>query len=332
MGSRKYAKILHDAWEATLTHPRLKWFVFVPSFAAVLMFAAKIGWQLVMFLDKWEVIDFWKVGSEILGYILENGLVFWVVLAIILVVIFVYVVWAWVEATVMLAIKKIMKNPDTRISVRQNMIEATKYFFRIFELHAVLGVFSIWSIMLFGASMYRYLTPDLFSMLFPVLIIFSIVALFVNIFTSFAPYYVTHEDSGLLQSLRKSAGLVFMNFGSTLVIVFLIILVNIRIIINVLVGIGVPALLIWVFANFTNIFVVAVSILLGIILLALASYLTALVEIFTTGVWTKSFWRFRAAEEKLESAEAVITESTEESVAPLTEPEPVSELPPNPQS
>ena len=146
---RKYAKILQMAWEATLTHPRLKWFVFVPSFAAVLMFAAKIGWQLVMLLDKKGIIDFWRVGSEVLRYILDNGLIVWVILGIIFVVVFVYVIWAWVEATVMLAMKKIMTNSETRISVRQNMIEATKYFFRVFELHAVLGIFSIWSILLF---------------------------------------------------------------------------------------------------------------------------------------------------------------------------------------
>ncbi len=252
---RKYARILHAAWEATLAHPRLKWFVFVPSFATVVMFAAKLGWQLVMYLDKWEVLNFWAIVREIFGYVFDNGLIIWLVLGIILLALMVYVIWAWVEATVILAVQKILKNPEAKVSVRQNMIEATKYFFRIFELHAITGPFSFISILLFGASMYRYLSEELFEFILPILIVYGILSLFVNIFMSFSPYYIVHEDMGLMESLKKSAGLVFLNFGSTVVILFLIVLVNVRIVINVLVGVGVPALLLWVFINFTIIII-----------------------------------------------------------------------------
>ena len=296
---QKYARILHSAWELTLQYPRLKWFVFVPSFAGVIMFAIKIGWQLAMLLDKKEVIDFWASVKDIFIFFIEEGLVPLLAIGVVIVLLMVYVLWAWVEATVMSVIKKLCHNPEGKISLRQNMMEATHYFFRIFELHAVLGPFSLVSILLFTASAYRYLTPEMFQFLVPFMVVFGIISIAINIFMSFAPYYIIHEDAKLMESLKKSAALVFMQFGSTLVIAFLIFLVNIRIIINTFLAIGVPALLIWGFAYFTNIFVIGVIILIGLILLGLAAYLSSIVEVFTTGVWTDTFIRFRKDENRL---------------------------------
>ena len=78
-------------------------------------------------------------------------------------------------------------------------------------------------------------------------------------------------------------------------------LVNFRILINVLIILGVPLGIMVAITYFASSTAIIISIILGVVLLGFTAYLTALVEVFSTAVWTEVFMTMRAEQKQLES-------------------------------
>lgn len=300
----QYAQIIHEAWELTTKNPKLKWFIFIPSFIAVFIFVLEISWQSYLYLSEFGVIEthlsIHNV-SEIIQFLLDNNLLAWTLFAIVFILFFSFAVPSWVLGSLILSVKQKLNNPTKYLSIRQKLIEGFDYFFLLFEFNAVSGVFSLWSIALFLATFFRYFHNSLFLFLWPLLLAYTIFSFFVTIFLSFAPYYIVCKNESLASSIKKSISLVFLNFGRTMSIILLMFLVNFRILINVLMIFGVPFGLLAAMTYFTNSFAIILSFLLGIALLGLTSYLTAIVEVFSTAVWVYVFQEFSTHQKKLEN-------------------------------
>ena len=287
-----YAKVIHSAWQLLVDVPKLKWFAFVPSFIAVLIFVLEVCWQLYLYFSEFGVLEN-KVSFELIGtlvgFLFEHHLMLWAILAVIIILFFGFVVPSWMQGVLIASSKFKFENPGQYLSLRQKMLDGFGYFFRIFELRAILGPFEFVSIILFAATFYRYYHDSLFDLILPLLIIHIIISFFIQIFLAFVPYFIVEEDVSLSEAMKKSIGLVFLNFGATLAIILLMVLVNIRIIINVVVILGVPVAIFAAFFYFTSTFVITLTILLGLLAMALAAYLTAIVEVFSTAVWERSY-------------------------------------------
>ncbi len=300
-----YAKIIHDAWNLTTRAPKLKWLVFVPSFVAVIFFVGEIAWQSTLlseelgFVENHFVYD--KLGSGI-SFIIDHNLLGWVIFLALFIVLFQFFFPAWILSTLILSIRQKFEYPDSHFSIRQKILDGFEYFPRLFELNAIFAPFSIMSICLFTVTMYRYYNGEIFSsIIFPLVAVFFIISLFVNVFISFAQFYVVCEKCPVATSIKKSLGLVFLNFKATMSIILLMLLVNVRIIVNVIVVLGVPFLLVFALSFFAKsawltIAVFGVSIV-GLILLALAAYLTSIIEVFSTAVWERAFKELRQRQE-----------------------------------
>jgi hypothetical protein len=76
-------------------------------------------------------------------------------------------------------------------------------------------------------------------------------------------------------------------------------LVNIRVIINVIIILLVPIGIFAAFTYFNNSLILILSIILGVMLLAFTAYLTAIIEVFSTAVWTESFLQMRKEQDTL---------------------------------
>ena len=300
----RYAEIIHDSWQVTTDNPRLKWFIFVPSFIAVLIFALEVTWQLYLYLSEFGVIHSemtLKSISGVFSFLIENNLLGWAIFGIIFLIFFGFILPAWVNGALILGVQQNLKDPEKKIIIRQKFIEGSKYFFPLFELKAVMGLFSFWSILLFMATFFRYFHDSLFTLLWPFFVGYTLIALLISTFLSFAPYFIVLEKMGLSQALKKSLALVFLNFGRTLAILLLMFLVNFRILINVLIILGVPLGIMVAITYFASSTAIIISIILGVVLLGFTAYLTALVEVFSTAVWTEVFMTMRAEQKQLES-------------------------------
>ena len=276
----------------------------------MLMFVLEIAWQYFFLSEEFGRVRHGFVFEKIGGFfslLAERGLIGWAIFLVIFVVLFAFVFPAWIQSTLILSIRQKFTHPDRRLSIRQKIIEGFDYFFRLFEFHVVLAPFQIMTIVLFGLTMYRYYHGDIFNFMLPVIIGYGIFALFINLFFAYAPYYMVCEGEEWGPAMKKSVGLVFLNFGTTLGLILLMFLVNIRVVVNVLVVLGVPLGILAAASYFTTSvwfgFAVSVAVIIGIGLMVLAAYLTAVLEVFSIGFWERAFTTLRQEQRQLESPE-----------------------------
>ncbi len=287
-----YSKVIRESWQLVVNLPKLKWFAFVPSFVAVLIFILEILWQIYMYSSEFGFIEsdfsFEAVGS-VFSFLLEKNLMFWTILGVFFIVFFAFVVPSWLRGVLILSVRHNFDNPDRYCSLRRKSVDACSYFFRLFELNAILAPFEFVSIAFFVATFYRYFHENLFQFLLPLIVLHLIIAFFIQVFFAFVSYFVVIEDLGLSQGLKKSIGLVFMNLGATLSVILLMFFVNFRVIVNVIVILGVPIAILAVFSYFAFSFAVTLSVVLAITMVSFAAYLTSILEVFSTAVWERTF-------------------------------------------
>lgn len=306
-----YGKIIHDAWDLTTQCSKLKWLVFVPSFAAVIVFVAEMAWQGSLIVEEFGLFGiedhfvYSKVGN-FFQFLAAHHLMGWAIFGLVFIVLFEFVFPAWISSTLILSIRQKFCEPEKYLSLRQKIIEGSGHFFPLFELHAFFSPFAMLTIAFFTVTMFRYYHGDIFSsIMLPVILIYSLIALFLNVFIAFAPFYIVLEGYGIGDSVKKSFGLVFLNFGSTMAIILLMFLVNLRVIINVLVVIGVPLGILFSVSFFAKSawlnFAIVGSVLVGTGLLFMTAYLTAILEVFSTAVWERAFAVLRVKQDTLQT-------------------------------
>jgi len=303
----KYANVIAEAWELVTSTKKLTWFTFFPAFAAILFFVGESAWQYFLIAEEFGWREHGELYQQIghgIGVITDRGMLGWAIAATLFLLILAFALPSWVQSTLILSVRQRFQNPEGRFSIRQKIIDGAGYFFRLVEYHASLSPFQLMSIIFYGLTFYRYFHGDIFSkIMWPVILIYSIFSILIGAFTVFAPYYVVHEDASFQQAIKRSVGLVFLNFWQTLGLFLLILLVNIRVIINAVLVIGVPVGVITLAVRFTGSnwqwLMVGGGVLLSLVMLALASYLTGMLEVFSVAYWEKAFMEMRAAQEKL---------------------------------
>ena len=287
-----YAKVIHDSWQLVIHTPKLLWIAFIPSFVGVLVFMLEVLWQLYLYSTEFGLIESQlslASVSSFLGFLLEKDLMFWMLLLLAFVIFFAFIVPSWLQGTLILSIRERFSFPKKELVLRQKSVESCSCFFRIFEFHALLAPFEFVSIAFFVATFYRYFHDSLFKILFPLVFFHLCLSMLVQIFFAFCPYFIVVKNLGLVPSLKKSMALVFINFGTTLAIILLMFLVNFRVIINVFVILVVPIGIVAAF-TYASSFAITLSIIAGVLMLALAAYLTAILEVFSTAVWERTFY------------------------------------------
>ena len=297
-----YSGLIKKAWDLTDVTPKLKWFAFVPAFVGVLVFVLEVLWQLYFYSAEFGLIDsrfsLENVGN-IVSFLWEHDLMMWVVFVVIFVILFAFVLPSLIQAVMILGVGQGFDFPDKYLSLRKKVVDGWHYFFRIFELHALLAPFEFLSIVFFVATFYRYFHGELFQFFSSFFVFYLAVSLVIQIFFAFAPYFIVKEDMSLWAALQASWSLVFMNFGVALMLILLMFLVSLRVIINVVVILGVPLALVGVFSYFASSFLIVLSVIFSVGMVGFAAYLTAILEVFSTALWERAFVELRGRQREL---------------------------------
>jgi hypothetical protein len=295
-----YANLLAEAWEITRRTPKLTWFIFFPSLAGVFVFLVEAVWQYYVLATEFGNVDpssGWAYLQITVDFIMESGMVGWTIFAALFVLFFNFLIPTWVQASLILSVKHRGDTPEAKFSIRRKIIEGFDYFVPLLELRGALLVFDFMTVGFTVLSFYRY-THDqpLWSMLVPLIITYSIVAVIVQVFVSFSAFYIVHENCSFSRAIKKSVSLVFMHFVETLWLVLMMALVNLRVIVNAVVVLGVPSGLIFLAtylsgSDWQEVFM-TIAIIVSFILIAASAYLTAVLEVFSTSFWERSFSHF----------------------------------------
>ena len=299
----KYVRILADAWDLTTATKKLTWFVFAPSVAFILLFIGEVVWQYSMFGEEFGWIEdgatFQLIGDSF-SVVRDSGMLWLVISVAVIGGLLLFVLQPWIHATLILAIKQKFENPQKRVSLREKVFEGHRHFVHLLEYHALLTPFSLMSIAFYGFSFFRYTHggENYYELFLPLLIIMAVLSLFIHFFVVFMPFYLVCEEEEFFKSLTRSFGLVFLNFGKTVSLFLVMILVSLRVVVNVLVVIGVPLGLVSLATYFatSNFYTVFLSLagVLGLVLVCGAGYLTAILEVFATSFWYRAFQVFQA--------------------------------------
>ena len=308
-----YGTVIHKAWELTQREKKLKWFAFVPAFVAVVVFLAEVVWQFYWYRAEFGAageISIWQAFGAFFSFLSQHDLVAEAIFFVFFILIFAFIIPAWTEGVILLGARSQRRSPETRLSLRATIIRAFRYFFPMFEFRAVMTPFQYLTVLFFLLTFYR-LYHDIFAIFWPIIFVYCILMVGLNFFFAFTPHFILYENLAWRDAMKKSFSLVFLNFGATLAVIGLMMLVNLRILVNVLVILGIPALGFLALSYFASSgwlgFVIFVVGAMSVGAIFLASYLAALLEVFSASVWEQTFAHLQAkkllAEPENESSE-----------------------------
>ena len=316
----KYVRILADAWALTTSTKKLTWFVFGPSVAFIIMFIAEVAWQYSMAGEEFGWIEegrtYQLIGDSV-SAVSHSGAGWLVLLVIGIGALFLFVLEPWIHATLILSIHQKFEQPERRLSLRKQLFDGHAHFVKLLEYHALLAPFSMVSLILYTASFFRYTHggDTFYSVFLPFLIIMGVLAIFTHFFFIFMPFFLVCEKEEFFKAMTRSVGLVFLHFGKTVSLFLVMILVNLRVIVNVIVVVGVPVGLISLATYFATSAYYSLFLgfagLISLVLIAGAGYLTSILEVFAVSFWYRAFQVFRAADLAEEQLGEPHSDSTE---------------------
>jgi len=296
-----YKERILEAWQFTQSNKKLIiWYGFLPAFITTVFGIGYVGYQIMAF----KASPLFDNAPKSFGYTLATTIIDFfktnfsftvpvIITAIILLLIYLFIPVILESATIQLIARR--KNGQ-KVTLGEGLQFGLLRFLQLFEYSLLMRTFSYVSITAEGAFILRNLGMDAFQTFLPVLIIAAIVALILHTLFTFTEYYIVIDEEGVMTSIFKSCTLVITNLQRTIMLVILMLIIGIRIVIQLVLVILIPAIVISGFAFFasTSLPYYAFYILGGLtfVFIVFASYLAAVVNIFAATVWTYTFLDF----------------------------------------
>lgn len=320
---RSSREIVAEAWHLTIEHrSRLFRLGFVPAFFSILATAIYVYYQVQAFRyspifsegDEHFQIEF---ALRMFDFITQSTVVLIVSL---LAIITLLIGWFFAPMLCRAAITHLVAQAWRGEKVEHGFSSALFHFFPIFEIALLKRGLAPLSFITEIAFIARNLTGGL-RLLSPLLLFFAAIGGIFLFFSLFTNQAIMLRDQGFAASISTSFKTVIQNFSQTLRILILFLLVELRVVVNVLIVLFLPIAL----AGLTGLFAGMVSDTVGmviaivffLILIFLAAYLTGILFVFSEAMWTVAFLHFHQ-EETSESPLATPTDR------PLLQPEQTS--------
>ncbi len=293
-----YRQIIGEAWGFTQENKKLiVWYAFIPSILGTSVGVFYLVYQYFAFLssplfENWQESFLTVALKSIFDTLRSNMGTFIpvVILGILLTLMYFFLPPITDGAMIQLIARK-KGGQDVRI--RDGLKYGLFYFLPLFSYSLVDRTYNITSLFWESGFVLRNLGPDTFDTLLPLLIILVVVSLIFMFLFIFSQYFIVIDERHVTESMAKSAVLVSKHPGKTFMLSLLMFVIGIRILVQIIFVVLVPL------GVLTAVFYFAASTLpdiglwigggLGIVALFFASYLGAIVHVFTTTVWVFGF-------------------------------------------
>lgn len=293
-----YKQIIGEAWNFTQENKKLiVWYAFIPSFLGTLVGVVYLIYQFYAFkssplFEDWSQSFFFLAVKAIFSTVKEhftNFIPLFIILGILALLYFLLPPVAEGAMIQLIARKKNKQEVRTRDGFRYGFLS----FLPLFNYSWVARSFNFFVILGEMAFILRNLGPSALQTLFPIFILavfFGIIFGFLFVFTE---YYIVIDDRHVKEAIAKSAVMVVKHWDIALMVSVLMFIIGIRIVLQIIFVLLVPGgvfLLIYFLAAST---MPLLGLLAGgaiaLVALFLASYLGAVVHVFTTSVWVFTF-------------------------------------------
>ena len=277
--------IIEPSWKIISEDFSLRKFYFLPWMVSVFFFTALLVYQFTYTY----VVFFWNqeaVLAVLLDYFhseyLVPTLITWAI-----VFLFYIILNPIFENTVIQKIN--CKRNNKEITISEAFWRWLYSFMAVFEYSNTFNTLKVISI--FNAYFFtvRVLWIERIVFLNYFFLFLLVIATIINILSSFSKYIIITENKPIFEAFSKSTKMVFLNIWTVLKLNFLMIILNIRVLLNFLIFLGIPVLIIAsisFFASTILIYAAVISLwIIGLILFLLMSYISTTLEIFKISVW-----------------------------------------------
>lgn len=273
------------------------WYAFVPSLLTTLIGILYLIYQFYSFkrsalFDNAKQSFISEVISTVTGYFGSHG---GLILPFIITVVIVLILYALLPTLMQGGLIQIIVQKHKGENVRNSdgITLGMLVFLPLLEYHLLIKGFSLISLFTEAAFLLRNLGPAAMKTLLPVFILAAIIGLALTLLFTYSEFFIILEKKSVMKSMLRSAKLVIISWQHTFLIAILMMIISLRVIINIIAVLLVPALLFFsagLIATFTFSGIgIAIGIIVGIITLIIASYFSGILHLFANTVWTYTF-------------------------------------------
>lgn len=305
-----HVEIFKKAWElATLKqYKKLLWYGFVPAFFTTIL--STISYSFRGYQYWLELVRGGDIRMTLLAFaegtwsfLMSNPAIFAALIVIAILFTVSYMLMpVFCHGGLVKLILDILQ--DKEVKYRIGFVYGSKYFFPLFEYKALFQPFrTTWPIITYWAI--HTFSPQLAPIMIYPIGVWLIISIVANLLFVFSEYFIVLEDMPILPAIGKSIRTVFLNFEQVLYIILLLVLIGVRVIFNILLVFGIPALIIIVAGFFASSVVATIAmiaaVVLGIILLGVLAYVNAIITVFITAAWELIFFEYTKSKEEPEA-------------------------------
>lgn len=298
-------KIVYDAWEITKNGKELLKFGFWPSFFGILVGSAYVFYQIDAFMrsqlfHSGSLINFSQLINTFSAFIQkEPDLFIAAIVLLIIVLIGYFFVPIICSGALVHLIAKIHQGEEASHGLTVGLFR----FLPLFEMSAVkstvkpISFFTEWSFVI------RNLGPGQAMLVTPVLGFLVFVGIIILFLFTLTTQLIVIEKADFGRSIASSVKLVISNIGTTFSLFLIIILIELRVILNVAVILFIPIAALWItgiFATIFNALGIALAIAVALILVSLTAYITGTLSVFSHAIWTLAYWDFKEKSANME--------------------------------
>ncbi len=301
-----YRQTIREAWEFTENNKKMTiWYAFFPALFTTLAGIMYLTYQFFAFkssplFENWDHSFGYVLVTTVLQVIRDNfsSSVPILIAGVIIGILYIFIPSLCEGAIIQLiARKKNGQNVRTRHGLKYGMLS----FLPLFEYSWLIRTFSVFSILGEGAFVARNLGLELFNALLPVMVIFLVVGLFLTLLFTYSEFFIVIDECKVFDSIVKSSTLVIKHLEATLLLSVLMLIISIRIVLQLLFVVLIPAVIIVPVYLFASSTIPEIGFLiggiLGLVALYIASYLSATIHVFAASVWTFTFLELTKEEE-----------------------------------
>ncbi len=296
--------VIAEAWEITRDHnKRLFWYGFIPAFFGMIVGTVYVLYQAVAFrhyfLGEKDKVNYLEIFSRAWDFIFTSQIPTWLIITVAVITLIGYVFFpVFSRGALVFLIEKIIKGEEPEKEIQTGFMR----FIPLFEYSAVKNAVDPKSFFTEASFVLRNLGSGLFRLFLIPLIVFSFFGLIALFFFAYVPQIIVLQREGLMTGITRSSKLAFTYFTETLTLFLLFLLIELRVLINIIIILFLPIAVFAISGFFAAKLLTGVgivlSVIVGLILLTFASLLSGTLEIFSVAIWTIAFHTLTPDEEK----------------------------------
>lgn len=283
--------IIIPAWELVNRTRTIKKFNFFPSLISTMYLSV-----IVLYQVAFSYIYIFGLKDQFFSWVLQfiHESYFWQVALSVLVGLGLYLtVTPLAEGGLIALIDRKMNNEEDRSSYGYGISRGIINFLAIFELHNLLSLFKLLSIITFYLFLLRIFGRDYAVNISIGMSVYLGFAFIINMLTAYARFFVIVEGKHAFESISFSVKMALDNLDTTFHLYFTLLLVYVRTFITAILFIVFPFLVSAIFTYITIVVLKIVSIVvlgtLFLVALAFISHLNSVLEIFVEGIWYNAY-------------------------------------------